>query len=216
MPNMKIPLLRSRFLLLLASALFLALGAVGRRASGGAVQVGEEAHLLAAGDVHKLQSVVSGTPFDARLVVTTEYPQAQDLGRTVGSLVTEPNMVVVGLDPEHRHIQVHFGNGSHISRASWPAIESAGNDAFRHGDWAGGGVAIFRAASAAVADVPGGRPTDASRPSLFGPCLLLMLVAGAVCASARLASTQRRHWIAQRRVALHSPAPPFSRRPPSP
>src|SRR5260370_899754 len=180
MPNMKIPLLRSRFLLLLASALFLALVAVAHTAYAGTLQVRDEAHLLSAGDVHKLQSVVSGTPFDARLVVTTEYPQAQDLGRTVGSLVTEPNMVVVGLDPEHRHIQVHFGNGSHISRASWPAIESAGNDAFRHGDWAGGGVAIFRAASAAVADVPGGRSTDAARPSLFGPVLLLMLVAGAI------------------------------------
>jgi uncharacterized membrane protein YgcG len=179
MPNMKIPLLRSRFLLL-ASVLFLALAAVTHPAYAGTLQVRDEAHLLSAGDVHKVQSVVSGAPFDARLVVTSEYPQALDLGRMVGSLVTEPNIVVVGLDPEHRHVQVHFGNGSHISRASWPAIESAGNDAFRHSDWAGGVAVIFRAASAAVADVPGGRATDAARPSLFGPVLLLMLVAGAI------------------------------------
>lgn len=173
-------MLRSRFLLL-ASVLFLALAALAHPAYAGTLQVRDEAHVLSAGDVHKLQSAVSGTPFDERLVVTTEYPQSQDLGHFVGSLVTEPNMVVVGLDPEHRHVQVHFGNGSHIPRAAYPAIEAAGNDAFRHGDWAGGAAAIFRAASAAVADVPGGRSADdAARPSLFGPLLLLMIVAGAI------------------------------------
>jgi len=176
---MTIPMLRSRFLLL-ASVLFVALAALAHPVYAGTLQVRDEAHVLSAVDVHKLQSVVSGTPFDERLVVTTEYPQSQDLGRLVGSLVTEPNMVVVGLDPEHRHVQVHFGNGSHIPRAAWPAIEAAGNDAFRHGDWAGGATAIFRAASAAVADVPGGGSTDAARPSLFGPLLLLMIVAGAI------------------------------------
>src|SRR5258708_14872142 len=115
-------------LLLLASALFLALTAFAHQARAGTLQVRDETHLLSAGDTQRLQSVVSGTPFDARLVVTTEYPQAQELSRLVGSLVTEPDMVVIGLDPEHRHVQVHFGNGSHIPHGAWPAIESAGND----------------------------------------------------------------------------------------
>jgi uncharacterized membrane protein YgcG len=167
--------------LLLASALFLALTALAHRAYAGTLQVRDEAHTLSAGDIQRLRSIVGGTPFDARLVVTTEYPQAQDLSRLVGSLVTEPDMVVAGLDPEHRHVQVHFGNGSHIPRGAWPAIEAAGNDAFRHGDWAGGAAAIFRAASGAVTSAPDdGRSTEVARPSLFGPVLLLVIVAGAI------------------------------------
>jgi uncharacterized membrane protein YgcG len=166
--------------LLLASALFVALAVFDQKAYAGTLQVRDEAHLLSAADVHRLQSVVSEMPFDARLVVTTEYPQAQDLLRLVGSLVTQPDMVVIGLDPEHRHVEDYFGSGSHIPRGARPAIESAGNEAFRHGDWAGGVTAILRAASAAVVGAPDGRSTSAPRPSLFGPVLLLMIVAGAI------------------------------------
>jgi hypothetical protein len=164
----------------LASALFLALAAMAHPSYAGTLQVRDEAHVLSSSDVHRLQSVVSGMPFDARLAVTTEYPQAQDLSRFVGSLVTEPDMVVVGLDPGHRHVQVHFGNGSHIPRAAWTAIESGGNDKFRQGDWVGGAEAIFRSASASVANVGDGTSPDTARPSLFGPVLLLVIVAGAI------------------------------------
>jgi hypothetical protein len=170
---------RSPFLFL-ASALFLALAAMAHPSYAGTLQVRDEAHVLSSSDVHRLQSVVSGMPFDARLAVTTEYPQAQDLSRFVGSLVTEPDMVVVGLDPGHRHVQVHFGNGSHIPRAAWTAIESGGNDKFRQGDWVGGAEAIFRSASASVANVGDGTSPDTARPSLFGPVLLLVIVAGAI------------------------------------
>jgi hypothetical protein len=168
--------------LLVALALAVASLASAGHAYAGALHVRDPAHVLSAEDVARLRSVVGAAPFDARLVVTSEFSDAQDLSRFVHSLVVEPNMVVLGLDPQHRHVQVHFGSGSHVARSEWPAIERAGNDAFHSGDWEGGAAAIFQAASSAVSGANGGDEAvpEGARRSLLGPGTLLLIVLGAV------------------------------------
>lgn len=177
---MKTLLARLRFLGFAAAAV-VATMTLAASASAGALQVRDEAHVLSAESTSRLRSLVASIPFDARLVLTTEYPDAQDLARYVGSLVKEPNLVVVGVDPQHHHVQVHYGAGSHIPRSEWPAINRAGNDAFRRGDWEAGATAIFRAAANAVApNASDAAPAEAARPSLIGPGTLLLIVAGAI------------------------------------
>jgi hypothetical protein len=149
-------------------------------AHAGALHVRDEGRVLSSEDVNRLRSVVAAAPFDARFVVTSEYPDAQDLSRYVASLVAEPNMVAVGLDPQHHHVQVHFGTGSRVARSAWPAIERAGNDAFRKGDWAGGASAIFREAGAAVGGSGEAVPVAGGSPSLIGPGLLILIVVAAI------------------------------------
>jgi hypothetical protein len=199
---------RLRFLLVTLALLFAAV-IPARQAYAGSLHIRDEAHVLSADDAARLRSVVVAAPFDARLVVTSEYPDAQDLSRYVGSLVNEPNEVVVGLDPQHHHVQVHFGTGSRVPRSEWAATEKAGNEAFRRGDWEGGAAAIFRAASLAVASpTADATPADGvARPSLIGPGLLLLIVAGAIGLAV---------YFARRRSAYGPPgdprygAPPFS------
>jgi uncharacterized membrane protein YgcG len=168
---------------MLALALFLVFAAVSihRPAYAGALHIRDDAHVLSADDAARLRSVVASAPFDARFVTSGDYPDSRDLSRYVGSLVTEPNMVVVGLDPQHHHVQVHFGTGSHVSPAERPAVEQAGNEAFRRHDWEGGAAAIFNVAARAVTGASADpAPVVASRPALFGPGLLLLLVGGAI------------------------------------
>jgi hypothetical protein len=184
-----------RFVLFAAIALVMAL-VFPRRAFAGTLQIRDEAHVLAPGDADRLRSQVASEPFDARLVFTSDYAEATDLSRFVGSLVDEPNMVVVGVDPRHRHVQVHFGIGSGIARTERPAIETAGTGDFRNGDWAGGAGAIFRTAAQSVT---GGSSAQPAQPqgtrapsSGFGSGLVwLLLIGGGIAAIAWLAFARR-------------------------
>ena len=169
-----------RWLLATLALLTVAFG-FARPAYAGSLQVRDQAHLLSADDGARLRSAVSTAPFDARLVVTNEFSDAQDLGRFVGSLLSQPNMVAVGLDPQHRHVQVQFGTGSHVARSEWSLIERAGNAEFKRGDWEGGVAAIFSAASSSVKSEPGDAVDPRTpRPSLLGPGTLLLFVLGAI------------------------------------
>jgi hypothetical protein len=180
-----------RFVLFAAIALFTAL-VFPHRAFAGTLQIRDEAHVLAAGDADRLRSQVASAPFDARLVFTTDYVEATDLSRFVGSLVDEPNMVVVGVDPRHRHVQVHFGTGSGIARTERSAIETAGTGDFRNGDWAGGAGAIFRSAAQSVTGGSPAEPQGTRAPSSgFGsPLVWLLLIGGGVAAIAWFARRQ--------------------------
>ena len=174
---------RIRSVLLAMLALVFVAG-FSRPAHAGALRVRDQTRVLSADDAARLRSIVAGAPFDAQVVVTTEYPYAADLSRCVGSLVTEPDAIAVGLDPQHHRVQVHFGVGARIARADWPAIERAGNDEFRRGDWEGGLAAILLAAERAA----GGQSTDAAPlvspraagRSLVGPGTILLVAAVAI------------------------------------
>jgi hypothetical protein len=161
-----------------------------RPAFAGTLQIRDEAHVLAPAGVEQLRSTVASAPFDARLVFTTDYADAQDLSRFVGSLVDEPNMVTVGVDPRHRHVQVHFGRGVGIARAEWPAIETAGNGAFREGNWGDGAAAVFRAASRSVTGNPATTPAGGHSPGVAS-VLLVLLVIGGVAAAVSLLARRR-------------------------
>jgi hypothetical protein len=169
----------------LASAVVLSAVTLARDAYAGSLGVRDDTHALSAGDVASLRAVVASAPFDGRLLVTDAYPDVQDLSRYAGSLVAEADIVVVGLDPQHHHVAVHFGSGSRVPRAERPSIERAGNDAFRRGDWATGVAAIFQSASRAAAEAPapGAQAPEAladrrTQPSMFSPGLVLLVVVG--------------------------------------
>lgn len=170
-----------RWLAVLAMALFAVMG-LSRDARAGSLQIRDEAQVLSPGDVTRLRSAVDAAPFDARLIFTIDYAEAQDLSQVVGSMVNRPDVVAVGVDPHHRHVEVHFGTGSGIPRAAWPAIERAGNAAFRNGQWEAGAAAIFRAASDAVN--PGAvehAPLSSARsPSFVSSGLFLLLGIAAI------------------------------------
>ena len=168
---------------LVALALVVSTVAFASAAHAGTLRVEDDAKDLTSQNIQQIQKVLGDAPFDGRLVVTTQYEDAKDLSRYVGSLVTSPDLVVVGLDPEHRHVQVHFGTGSNIPRTEWPAIERAGNDEFRKADWAGGAAAIFQAAaqstSGAVAPQTGRHevePAPVVGHSFFGIALTMFVL----------------------------------------
>lgn len=186
----------------LAIALGVSALAVAPAAHAGTLRVVDETHQLEPSQLQSVSSAVAKAPFDGRLVVTTDYADAQDLARYVHSLVTSPSLVVVGLDPVHRHVQVRFGVESGVPRAQWADVERAGNDAFRRGDWAGGASAIFETASRSAAASPLANPDDASRsrqlapveqerPSMFGSTFLVLAVLGVVVAGLYLIARRR-------------------------
>jgi hypothetical protein len=186
------PAVRALLFAIVAALLALAFP---HRAFAGTLQIRDDAHVLATADADRLRSDLASAPFDGRLVVTNDYAEAVDLSRYVGSLVDEPNMVVVGVDPRHRHVQVHFGRGSGIARTEWASIETAGNDDFRQGNWASGAGAIFRAASHAVSDAPASpREQPAAQPaagSRVGSILFWTLIIGGGIAAFALFARRR-------------------------
>ncbi len=164
-------------------------------ASAGQLQLRDEAHLFGAADAAQLRAAVAQAPFDARVVTTSNYADQAAFSRYVGTLVSEPDMVVVGIDPDHHHVQVHFGTGSRIPHAAWSSIERAGNDAFHQGAWEQGSEAILRAAAsnATGGGVTGPTATPAGQGSLLGglsPLILLLVIAGVIGAVV---------WLARRR-----------------
>jgi hypothetical protein len=190
-------LLRRRFL---APVLAVGLLAVAADANAGSLVLRDEAQIFTPADTEQLRAIVAKAPFDARLVTTSNYADQPGFSRFVGQLVSGPNMVVVGIDPQHHHVQVHFGTGSHIPQADWPAIERSGNDAFKRGAWEEGGADIFRAASTAVTSSGGittpvtTSPGGSSTPSFFGLGLglVIMLAVGAILAVVLFAVFRRR------------------------
>jgi hypothetical protein len=180
-----------RALLFAAVAAFLAL-AYPHRAFAGTLQIRDDAHVLAGADAERLRSAVASAPFDAHVAFTNDYAEADDLSRYVGSLVDEPNVVAVGVDPRHHHVQVHFGRGSGIARTAWPAIETAGNGDFREGNWAAGVGAIFRTASNAVTNAPASpQQQPAAGASRVGSMLFWALVIGGGIAAFALFARRR-------------------------
>jgi hypothetical protein len=166
-----------RALVLAIAAFIAATIALPGRALAGTLQVRDEAHVLTPEAVSHLRSIVASAPFDARLAFTSEYADKEELSRYVGSLIREPNMIAVGVDPQHRHVEVHFGTGSGIARSEWPSIEGAGNPAFRTGNWEEGAADIFKASERAVTGAPLGDTDRTAQPaSRIGSGLVIFLI----------------------------------------
>lgn len=131
-------------------------------ARAGTVAVQDSAHIFGPGDADALRAVAAHAPFDVRVATTTAYADQPSLSRFTRSLVNEPDMIAIAIDPEHRHVQVHFSTDSGIPAAQWTGIERAGNDAFKRGAWEQGSADIIRAAEGAVTP---GASSGASRGS---------------------------------------------------
>src|SRR5689334_14543843 len=81
----------------------------------GTVRVEDTPDKLDATAESSLVSLGATLPFDALVLVTTTYATASDLDGAIGRRVDAPNLVVVGIDPEHRRTSVHFGTGSGVA-----------------------------------------------------------------------------------------------------
>src|ERR1700722_18266617 len=178
----------------LAPALALGLLAIAVDASAGTLTLRDEAQVLTPGDAEQLRAIVAKAPFDARLATTTAYADQAGFSHYVGMLVSSPDMVAVGIDPQHHHVQVHFGTGSHIPQTEWPPIERAGNDAFKRGAWEEGGAAIFRAASTAAASGGGtvSAAPAANRGGMGSAGLIIMIAVGVILAGVLYSVFSRR------------------------
>jgi hypothetical protein len=119
-------------------------------ASAGTLHVSDDAGVFSAGQLSTLRRQVDGYDFDVRLVTTSSYTSKSDLGGYVHRFVTEPNIVVIGLDPQHHHVSVHFGTGTGIPDSAFKPIESAGIPSFKDADWTGGVTAILDRAEKSV------------------------------------------------------------------
>jgi uncharacterized membrane protein YgcG len=145
---------------LLASVLVVVAMLVSSLAFAGTLQIKDEESLLSSTDRSALESAVRDYPFDVRVLTTAAH--ASDFDRYVGEQLSKPDMVVVGVDKEHRQTSVHFGKGSHIARSEFHAIKEAGNPGFRSGDFGAGIQAILARAKDAYGTAPVTDPRAAS------------------------------------------------------
>jgi hypothetical protein len=116
----------------------------------GMVQLRDGANVIPEADRTALREEGAQYPFDVRVVTSSEHTQTADFDRYVAAQVARPNMVVVGVDPLHRHTAVHFGRETGIAPSQFRAIEEAGNSSFREGNWRRGVEAILASAKGAV------------------------------------------------------------------
>ncbi len=147
-------------------------------AFAGSLQVHDSAGLLTGSDRRAIESAAARCPFDVRVLTSTDYADQGAFSRYVGAQVSEPNMIVVGVDPAHHHTQVHFGTGTRVAESQWSNIERAGNVDFRSARWAPGVAAILDAASGAATDmasVPARRSPGSGGGWPIGVVLLLVL-----------------------------------------
>jgi hypothetical protein len=180
-------------LVLLATAVLFALPA-----SAGALHTTDDAGVLTPSQLATLRSRAQGYDFDVRVITSSSYASKSDLGGYVHRFVTEPNLVVVGLDPVHRHVSVHFGTGTRIADSEYQTIESAGVASFKDSDWGGGVVAILDRAEKAVGTGTGeGHRTAAvggqrsSEGGGFGILFWIVLIVGGIGVLAWLARRRR-------------------------
>jgi hypothetical protein len=156
----------------LSPLLLLATLLVAGVARAGTVQIRDEEGLLTPTDRTALQAEGSKYPFDVRILTTGTH--SGDLDRYVGEQVTLPNLVVIGIDKEHRRTSVHFGGQTRIAHEEFSTIEHAGNASFKNGDYRAGVEAILDRAQTAVGTAPAVDPgngrlvTAPTRPASGG------------------------------------------------
>jgi uncharacterized membrane protein YgcG len=145
---------------LLAPLLIVVFALVSSVAFAGTLQIKDEEGLLSSADRSALESTVRDYPFDVRVLTTAAHES--DFDRYVAAQAARPDMVVVGIDKEHRQTSVHFGNGAQIARSEFHAIRQAGSPGFKNGDFRAGIEAILSRAKDAYGTAPVTDPGAAS------------------------------------------------------
>jgi hypothetical protein len=133
-------------------------------ASAGALHTTDDAGVFTPAQLATVRSRAQSYDFDVRLITNSSYASKSDLGNYLHRLVTEPNIVVLGLDPVHHHVSVHFGTGTRIADSEFKTIESAGFAQFKDSDWTGGVIATLDRAERAVGTGGGRRSTTSASP----------------------------------------------------
>lgn len=103
-----------------------------------AIQIRDEAGLLAPGDLSALQAASARWPFEVHLLTSTSSPNKAAFEARVSAAVDNPNVVAIGLDPTHHNTIVHFGKATGVPASQWSAIYSAGNHDFKGSHWVEG------------------------------------------------------------------------------
>ena len=135
---------------LLAALISVSLMLLSLSALAGRVQIRDTGGLFNAADTSALRNEGDQYPFDVRIVASTEHAQKAEFDRYVRAQVNEPNVVVVGVDREHRFTSVHFGTGLGVPPAQYKSIQDAGDRHFREGNWRAGVEAILSEARSAA------------------------------------------------------------------
>lgn len=163
------------------------------------------------GEFHS-ESDARSWPFDLDATFA-EFSSKRAVDDAAARCVTTPRKVCVVVDPVHRFTRTHFGVDSDVPRSSFERVASAGNSAFKRGDWAGGIGAIADAAadaarahdSAATRAVPMmpvapralAQPTSSSGETHWGLILFVLLIIGGGVAAVWFAQKRRRQRFAE-------------------
>lgn len=120
----------------------------------GALDVRDDAQLLAPTDIDSLRATAAQYPFSVRIFTTNAFSTREDLDRFAGSQVSAPSMVVLAVAPNSHWTSVHFGVATRIAPSQWRTIENAGDGYFRQRQWSGGMQGILATANASVGTGP--------------------------------------------------------------
>jgi len=134
----------------LALSLALSLATAALPASAGVVQFRDSSTLLTSSDEAQLRAASRSLPFDVRIVTSSAHASRTAFDEYVHLQVTEPNLVVFGIDPAHRLTSVHVGTATRIAPSETRAIEAAAAPHFKSGNFATGLEAMFKRAETAV------------------------------------------------------------------
>ena len=92
-------------------------------------------------------------PFLAQVILTTAHPTTDALDQFVRDRMTSPMLVILAIDPVSRNTVVHFGAKLGVAPTAHSLIASAGDAAFREGDWPAGIQATFAMTGSSIAPV---------------------------------------------------------------
>lgn len=147
------------------------------------IKIHDNEHLLSPADVALLES--EGWPFEAHVLIQT-LPTTDALDDAAHQAVTGPHVVVIAVDPVHRHTAVRFGTESAVKAADYDSIAKAGNAHFRAKEWAAGiqaiGVRAQASAESRVAMAVSNEPVVIEKGLGTGAWIGIALLFGAVVA----------------------------------
>ncbi len=107
---------------------------------------------LSGADIAQLQNDAQGWPFDVKLLVE-RVDSVSTLGRDAHNLVTNPNVMVLAIDPSGR-VLTRFGKGTGVKTGDFDSISKAGNEHFHNHKWVQGvELVVARAQASAQATV---------------------------------------------------------------
>ena len=139
-----------RYLILLFTLLCMSFSL---EAIAGRVSIQDNANVLSTADKNVLMEVGSRHPFDVIILTSSQFGSRSQFDTVAAGMLTSPNSMVIGLNPQQRFTVVRFGSGSGVPRNSYDMIASAGNSNFKVSNWKDGFTAIMNRSGEARASM---------------------------------------------------------------